>query len=80
MQISIFQYEQMFRRIRNKCIVIFADVQCPVLNLPRPPLIGKIEGARMGHGATFECPIGFKLEGAAGITCQYNGKGLYMCT
>lgn len=70
----------MFGRIRNKCIVIFADVQCPVLNLPKPPLIGKIEGARMGHGATFECPIGFKLEGAAGITCQYNGKRLYMCT
>lgn len=51
------------------------DVQCPVLNLPEP-LIGKIEGARMGHGAAFECPAGFKLKGAAGITCQYNGERL----
>lgn len=32
----------------------------------------------MGHGATFECPVGFQLEGAAGITCQYNGEKL--CT
>ncbi|EFN89876.1 Locomotion-related protein Hikaru genki [Harpegnathos saltator] len=28
----------------------------------------------MGHSAVFECPIGYKLEGASGITCQYNGK------
>lgn len=54
--------------------MIVTDVQCPVLSLPEPPLIGKIEGARMGHGAVFECPIGYRLEGAAGITCQYNGK------
>lgn len=66
------------RRIRNTIVV--ADVQCPVLNLPEPPLIGKIEGARMGHGATFECPVGFRLEGAAGITCQYNGKKLCVRT
>ncbi|XP_060832880.1 locomotion-related protein Hikaru genki isoform X2 [Bombus pascuorum] len=62
------------RGLSNSIRVHVVDVQCPVLNLPKPPLIGKIEGARMGHGATFECPIGFKLEGAAVITCQYNGK------
>lgn len=62
------------RGLSNSIRVHVVDVQCPVLNLPEPPLIGKIEGARMGHGATFECPVGFKLEGAAGITCQYNGK------
>ncbi|XP_043522796.1 locomotion-related protein Hikaru genki [Frieseomelitta varia] len=62
------------RGLSNSIRVHVVDVQCPVLNLPEPPLIGKIEGARMGHGATFECPVGFELEGAAGITCQYNGK------
>ncbi|XP_061926899.1 locomotion-related protein Hikaru genki isoform X3 [Apis cerana] len=61
------------RGLSNSIRVHVVDVQCPVLNLPEP-LIGKIEGARMGHGAAFECPAGFKLKGAAGITCQYNGK------
>ncbi|XP_076546206.1 locomotion-related protein hikaru genki isoform X3 [Osmia lignaria lignaria] len=62
------------RGLSNSIRVRIVDVQCPVLNLPEPPLIGKIEGAHMGHGAVFECPVGFRLEGAAGITCQYNGK------
>ncbi|XP_076248764.1 locomotion-related protein hikaru genki isoform X2 [Calliopsis andreniformis] len=62
------------RGLSNSIRVHVVDVQCPVLSLPEPPLIGKIEGARMGHGAVFECPVGYTLEGAAGITCQYNGK------
>lgn len=62
------------RGLSNSIRVHVVDVQCPVLNVPEPPLLGKIEGARMGHGAVFECPVGYKLEGAAGITCQYNGK------
>ncbi|XP_076622652.1 locomotion-related protein hikaru genki isoform X4 [Colletes latitarsis] len=60
------------RGLSNSIRVIVVDVQCPVLSLPEPPLIGKIQGARMGHGAVFECPVGYRLEGAAGITCQYN--------
>lgn len=51
----------------------FADVQCPVLDVPKPPLISRIEGSRMGHSAVFECPVGYRLEGASSITCQYNG-------
>lgn len=27
----------------------------------------------MGHSAVFECPVGYRLEGASSITCQYNG-------
>lgn len=57
--------------IRKSLVV---DVQCPVLSPPEPPLSGKIEGARMGHGAVFDCPVGYRLEGAAAITCRYNGK------
>ena len=53
---------------------LVVDVQCPVLSPPEPPLTSKIEGARMGHGAIFDCPVGYRLEGAAAITCRYNGK------
>ncbi|XP_076230235.1 locomotion-related protein hikaru genki isoform X4 [Nomia melanderi] len=62
------------RGLSNSIRVHVVDVQCPILSLPEPPLLGKIEGARMGHGAVFECPVGYRLEGATGITCQYNGK------
>ncbi|XP_017794228.1 PREDICTED: locomotion-related protein Hikaru genki [Habropoda laboriosa] len=62
------------RGLSNSIHVRVVDVQCPVLNAPEPPLIGKIEGTRIGHGAAFECPVGFRLEGAADITCRYNGK------
>jgi len=51
----------------------FADVQCSVLAVPEPPLISHIGGSRIGDNAIFECPMGYRLEGASGITCQYNG-------
>lgn len=62
------------RGLANSIRVRVVDVQCPILNRPEPPLIGKIEGARIGHGAVFECPTGYRLEGASSIACQYNGK------
>lgn len=62
------------RGFTNSICVRIVDVQCPALGTLPPPLIGKIEGARMGHAAIFECPNGYRLEGATGITCQYNGK------
>lgn len=51
----------------------FADIQCSVLAVPEPPLISHIGGSRIGDNAIFECPMGYRLEGASGITCQYNG-------
>ncbi|KAG7211099.1 hypothetical protein KM043_010429 [Ampulex compressa] len=62
------------RGLSNSIRVHVVDIQCPALSPPKPPLVGKIEGVRMGQGAAFECPTGYRLEGAAGITCQYNGK------
>ncbi|XP_014487634.1 PREDICTED: locomotion-related protein Hikaru genki isoform X3 [Dinoponera quadriceps] len=55
---------------------VVVDVQCPVLTVPGggSPLISRIEGRRMGHSAIFECPMGYRLEGASSITCQYNGE------
>lgn len=58
----------------NSIKVHVVDVQCSVLSVPEAPLNGYIEGSRMGHSARFECPVGYRLEGASGITCQYNGK------
>ncbi|XP_077265530.1 locomotion-related protein hikaru genki isoform X2 [Temnothorax americanus] len=58
----------------NSIRVRVIDVQCPVLEVPEPPLISRVEGSRMGHSAVFECPEGYRLEGAPSITCQYNGK------
>ncbi|XP_012287414.1 locomotion-related protein Hikaru genki isoform X2 [Orussus abietinus] len=61
------------RGLTNSVRLHVIDVHCPTLNPPAPPLIGKIEGARMGQSAAFECPLGHRLEGASRITCQYNG-------
>lgn len=58
----------------NSIHVRVTDVQCPGLDAPEPPLISRIEGSRLGHSAIFECPVGYRLEGASRITCQYNGK------
>ncbi|XP_018341708.1 PREDICTED: locomotion-related protein Hikaru genki [Trachymyrmex septentrionalis] len=60
--------------LNNSIQVRVVDVQCPVLNVPEPPLISRIGGSRMGNSAIFECPVGYRLEGASRITCQYNGK------
>ncbi|XP_032685716.1 locomotion-related protein Hikaru genki isoform X2 [Odontomachus brunneus] len=60
--------------LSNSIRVRVIDVQCSVLTVPEPPLISRIEGSRMGHNAIFECPMGYRLEGAPDITCQYNGK------
>lgn len=45
-----------------------------MLSAAEPPLIAKIEGPRLGESATFECPHGYRLEGASSMTCQYNGE------
>lgn len=60
--------------LSNSIQVRVIDVQCSVLAVPEPPLISDIGGSRIGDNAIFECPMGYRLEGASGITCQYNGK------
>ncbi|XP_024947531.1 locomotion-related protein Hikaru genki isoform X2 [Cephus cinctus] len=62
------------RGLTNSIRVRVLDVHCPSLPTLTPPLIGKIEGARMGQSATFECPEGHRLEGVSSMTCQYNGQ------
>ncbi|XP_008216309.1 locomotion-related protein Hikaru genki [Nasonia vitripennis] len=62
------------RGLTNSIRVRVVDVHCPMLSATEPPLIAKIEGPRLGESATFECPHGYRLEGASSMTCQYNGK------
>ncbi|XP_023247580.1 locomotion-related protein Hikaru genki-like [Copidosoma floridanum] len=65
------------RGLTNSIKVHVVDVHCPQLKKPEPPLIAKIEGPRLGEAATFECPHGYRLEGASAITCQYNGSNVF---
>ncbi|XP_072755351.1 locomotion-related protein Hikaru genki isoform X2 [Anoplolepis gracilipes] len=60
--------------LSNSIQVRVVDVRCPVLTEPEPPLISHIGSNRIGDNAIFECPEGYRLEGASGVTCQYNGK------
>ena len=62
----------------NRSFSSIADVHCPTLSVTEPPLIAKIEGPRLGESATFECPHGYRLEGASSMTCQYNGEYIYI--
>ncbi|XP_014226415.1 locomotion-related protein Hikaru genki [Trichogramma pretiosum] len=60
--------------LTNYLRVRVVDVHCKMLKTPEPPLIAKVVGPRLGEGATFECPHGYRLLGPSSITCQYNGK------
>ncbi|XP_058793093.1 locomotion-related protein Hikaru genki isoform X2 [Phymastichus coffea] len=62
------------RGLTNSIKIRVADVHCPTLRSIGPPLISKIEGPRLGESASFDCPSGYRLEGTAAMTCQYNGK------
>ena len=64
---------------KNTSIYVFTDVHCRMFKTPEPPLIVKLEGPRLGEGATFECPHGYRLLGVSSITCQYNGELLLIC-
>ncbi|RZF40890.1 hypothetical protein LSTR_LSTR014903, partial [Laodelphax striatellus] len=33
-------------------------------------LKGRVEGTRLGQSAIFQCPVGFRLNGTANLTCQ----------
>lgn len=37
-------------------------------------LTARIEGTRLGQTAVFQCPIGYKLNGTANLTCQASGN------
>ncbi|XP_051163037.1 locomotion-related protein Hikaru genki-like isoform X2 [Leptopilina boulardi] len=60
--------------LTNSIQVRVINVHCPSIATLKAPLIGKIEGAKMGQTVKYECPLGYRLEGMPSMTCQYNGK------
>lgn len=34
----------------------------------------RVEGTRLGHTAIFQCPVGFRINGTANLTCQASGE------
>ncbi|XP_015125055.1 locomotion-related protein Hikaru genki isoform X1 [Diachasma alloeum] len=60
--------------LTNSIKIHVVDTHCPTL-IPTPaPLSSKIQGARMGQRAEFECPNGYRLVGSKVLNCQYNGR------
>lgn len=58
---------------------LFAAVHCDPVSVSGPHLTVRVEGTRLGHTAIFQCPIGFKVDGAANLTCQASGKSCLIC-
>ncbi|XP_043463197.1 locomotion-related protein Hikaru genki-like isoform X1 [Leptopilina heterotoma] len=60
--------------LTNSIQVRISNIHCTSIATLKPPLIGKMEGTRMGQTIKFKCPLGYRLEGLPSMTCQYNGK------
>ncbi|CAH1372424.1 unnamed protein product [Tenebrio molitor] len=62
------------RGITNSLTLQVAAVHCDPISVSGPHLTVRVEGTRLGHTAIFQCPMGFKVNGAANLTCQASGK------
>nr|XP_015833029.1 PREDICTED: locomotion-related protein Hikaru genki isoform X2 [Tribolium castaneum] len=62
------------RGITNSLTLQVAAVHCDPISVSGPHLTIRVEGTRLGHTAIFQCPMGFKVNGAANLTCQASGK------
>ncbi|XP_063225322.1 locomotion-related protein Hikaru genki [Bacillus rossius redtenbacheri] len=62
------------RGLNNSIIVHVTAVHCEPLEPDDPRLTSRVEGTRLGQLATFQCPAGHRLRGAASITCQASGQ------
>ncbi|KAJ3629524.1 hypothetical protein MTP99_013915 [Tenebrio molitor] len=58
------------RGITNSLTLQVAAVHCDPISVSGPHLTVRVEGTRLGHTAIFQCPMGFKVNGAANLTCQ----------
>jgi hypothetical protein len=62
------------RGITNSLTLQVSAVHCDPISVSGPHLTVRVEGTRLGHTAIFQCPMGFKVNGAANLTCQASGK------
>ncbi|KAB0796627.1 hypothetical protein PPYR_10688 [Photinus pyralis] len=62
------------RGVTNSISLHVAAVHCGPISVSSMHLTVRVEGTRLGHTAIFQCPIGFKVNGNANLTCQASGK------
>ncbi|BFG06298.1 locomotion-related protein Hikaru genki [Drosophila madeirensis] len=62
------------RGLTNSIAVVVATSTCPQLTEPLAPLRLRLEGNKLGQRALYECPEGFRLDGAWNATCLASGN------
>ncbi|XP_075229596.1 locomotion-related protein Hikaru genki-like [Lycorma delicatula] len=65
------------RGVTNSLAIHVTAVHCDSLERQfnsTSHLTARIEGTRLGQTAVFQCPIGYKLNGTANLTCQASGE------
>ncbi|KAM8714215.1 hypothetical protein ACLKA7_014366 [Drosophila subpalustris] len=62
------------RGLTNSIAVVVATSTCPQLMEPMAPLRLRLEGNKLGQRALYECPEGFRLDGAWNATCLASGN------
>ncbi|KAK9745864.1 Sushi repeat (SCR repeat) [Popillia japonica] len=62
------------RGITNSLTLHVAAVHCDPISVSGMHITVRVEGTRLGHTAIFQCPLGFRVNGTANITCQASGK------
>ncbi|XP_017867892.1 PREDICTED: locomotion-related protein Hikaru genki isoform X1 [Drosophila arizonae] len=62
------------RGLTNSIAVVVATSTCPQLTEPMAPLRLRLEGNKLGQRAHYECPEGFRLDGAWNATCLASGN------
>ncbi|KAH8259921.1 hypothetical protein KR038_006979 [Drosophila bunnanda] len=62
------------RGLTNSIAVVVATSTCPQLTEPLAPLKLRLEGNKLGQRAHYECPEGFRLDGAWNATCLASGN------
>lgn len=62
------------RGITNSISLHVAAIHCGPISVSSMHLTVRVEGTRLGHTAIFQCPVGFRINGSANLTCQASGK------
>ncbi|KAH8402195.1 hypothetical protein KR009_010427 [Drosophila setifemur] len=62
------------RGLTNSIAVVVATSTCPQLTEPLAPLKLRLEGNKLGQRAHYECPQGYRLDGAMNATCLASGN------
>lgn len=62
------------RGLINNVNLVVAAVHCEPISVSGQYISVRVEGTRLGHKASFQCPLGFNLNGTENLTCQASGK------